>query len=794
MVRLQSKHYIPDAAIEALLKFLCALFVVLGRFSNLASEISEILPQTLYTMRKTIGYNDDFQKYVICPTCHRVYEYKQCVSKCGSQESTKFCTHVKFPRHRYRSGRAPCNAPLLRSVTLYTGKKFLYPFKIYCYRKLAVSLQELLLRPGFFDACQLWKQQATTTDYNDLYGGRIWKDFQYFNGEQFLALSTGIGLTLNIDWFQPFSHTVYSVGVIYLVIMNLPRSIRFKRENIMIAGILPGPSEPKHDINSYLTPLVKELNDLWAGINMSVCIGTTTVTKKIKCAILCCSCDLPAGRKVCGFLGHSASLGCSKCSKSFSGTVGSMNYSGFERSNWISRTNDQHRRNIKTIRAATSKTRQEELESELGCRYSTLLELPYFDPPRMLAIDPMHNLFLGTAKHMLSIWLDHGILSRSDFHKIQQFVDSMEVPSDIGRIPRKIESGFSGFTADQLKNWVSIYSIPALNELLPSQHLECWRHFVLACRIVCKQSLSNHDITLMDILLIEFCKKVQQLYGDRSITPNMHLHGHLIEIIKDFGPVYEFWLFSFERYNGILGNQPHNNRLIEPQLFRRFLRDNFAYGSALPATFSDDFQSLMPQVHSVGTLRDTDLSPYDYSNCILGKKCTLATLTKDETSMIRLLYAKIYSSCPDDITICSTFHKYTSCTLKSYMYHMQFRKPCVAFASWNVDLFGPSPTPLPNQNHPSANKRPVNIHYIAKVNVYTNEIVSSFTVAYVSWPQPHPNREVLGKPAEVWCYNLCESFGIHSFLPIHNIHSRCAIGRTKINNETVQIIVPLIDT
>jgi len=26
-------------------------------------------------------------------------------------------------------------------------------------------------------------------------------------------------------------------------------------------------------------------------------------------------------------------------------------------------------------------------------------DLPYFDPPTMLVIDPMHNLFLGLAKH-----------------------------------------------------------------------------------------------------------------------------------------------------------------------------------------------------------------------------------------------------------------------------------------------------------------------------------------------------------------------------------------------------------
>ena len=64
---------------------------------------------------------------------------------------------------------------------------------------------------------------------------------------------------LNVDWMQPFKHTIYSVGVMYLVLMNLPRSERFKRENIILVGVIPGPCEPKLNINSYLSPLVDEL-------------------------------------------------------------------------------------------------------------------------------------------------------------------------------------------------------------------------------------------------------------------------------------------------------------------------------------------------------------------------------------------------------------------------------------------------------------------------------------------------------------------------------------------------------
>lgn len=62
-----------------------------------------------------------------------------------------------------------------------------------------------------------------------------------------------------------------------------------------------------------------------------------------KCALICLSCDLPAGRKVAGLLGHSANLGCSKCYKKFStGQFGKQDYSGFNRNTWERRTNEKH--------------------------------------------------------------------------------------------------------------------------------------------------------------------------------------------------------------------------------------------------------------------------------------------------------------------------------------------------------------------------------------------------------------------------------------------------------------------
>lgn len=135
---------------------------------------------------------------------------------------------------------------------------------------------------------------------------------------------------------------------------------------------------------------------------------------------------------------------------------------------------------------------------------------------------------------MIKLWINNDMLTRKDFEHIQNTVDSMNVPAGIGRIPQKIQTRFSGFTADQYKNWTMYYSIPSLHGLLGDSHLECWCHFVLARFRLCQKSISVADITIADALLHQFCQRVERMYGSSAITPNNY------EVLLDFGPVYSF--------------------------------------------------------------------------------------------------------------------------------------------------------------------------------------------------------------------------------------------------------------
>jgi len=203
------------------------------------------------------------------------------------------------------------------------------------------------------------------------------------------------------------------------------------------------------------------------------------------------------------------------------------------------------------------------------------MNLPYYDSIRFSIIDPMHNLFLGTARRVLHQWLESDLLSHADLQQIQQRVDRCLSSGSIGRIPRKIALEFSNLTADEWKNWTILFSLIALFDVLPPEHLHCWQLYVLACNILSSSIISQDDIDEAHHLLSSFFTTAEELYGSKFLTINAYLHLHLQDVYRDYGPCYGYWLFSFERYNGLLGKIHTNQLSIEIQLMRRFIENMY---------------------------------------------------------------------------------------------------------------------------------------------------------------------------------------------------------------------------
>jgi hypothetical protein len=179
------------------------------------------------------------------------------------------------------------------------------------------QLTLLFGRKDFEMSCQEWAVRKNDTEaLFDIYDGRIWKEFKDDNDELFFTkeyADTNLGLIINMDWFQPFLSSLYSVGVAYAVICNLPCTERYKSHNILTLVVIPSLNEPKlYEINNYLYLIVKQLVNLWNGYN--IITHESNNGRFVQGMIIGCSSDVPAIRKLCGFI--SARIACYRCHKS----------------------------------------------------------------------------------------------------------------------------------------------------------------------------------------------------------------------------------------------------------------------------------------------------------------------------------------------------------------------------------------------------------------------------------------------------------------------------------------------
>ena len=144
--------------------------------------------------------------------------------------------------------------------------------------------------------------------------------------------------------------------------------------------------------------------------------------------------------------------GCSKCFKEFPrASFGDKpDFSGFDRESWEPRSNKDHQAAAEKVRQAKTPSDAQKFASSSGACYSVLFQLPYYYAIRFALIDPMFNLLLGSAKHVLKTWI-------------------------------------------------------ALKGVIPSGHYGTWRAFVHACQLLCKKVITKQECMEADQKLMRFC-------------------------------------------------------------------------------------------------------------------------------------------------------------------------------------------------------------------------------------------------------------------------------------------------
>ncbi|PSR72636.1 hypothetical protein PHLCEN_2v11495, partial [Hermanssonia centrifuga] len=95
-----------------------------------------------------------------------------------------------------------------------------------------------------------------------------------------------------------------------------------------------------------------------------------------------------------------------------------------------------------------------------------------------------------------------------------------------------------------------------------------------AMKIILARTIAINDIPLAKLRLQNYLRGFHSTHPE-LIKPNFHYITHIFNQILDYGPVYGFWTYLFERLNKILKSCSVNNHdggELEVTFYREFLR------------------------------------------------------------------------------------------------------------------------------------------------------------------------------------------------------------------------------
>ncbi|KAG1140458.1 hypothetical protein G6F37_012973 [Rhizopus arrhizus] len=271
VVLFQAKHLSVQAS-EDLLAFFSFFVGVLGHGMEVPTKIS-----IARVMVNHSSASSDVSRFLVCFLCRSVYTT-------GSLH-TRQCSYVRFANNPDRQEQ-PCGNPLFVGNTVKPALK--YP-----YNSILETLKKFFARPAFEFQIEQWRKFEVSLLTQMLQ--------PFVNKERSLMVS------LNVDWFQPSDGMHYSCGAVYLAINNLPRSSKMKTFNVILVGIIPVPGD---QLQNFLRPMIAELNTLYGGMMMPTYQNRNG--EMVRVALMSVNCDIPAARKVAGFMGQSAHKACNR--------------------------------------------------------------------------------------------------------------------------------------------------------------------------------------------------------------------------------------------------------------------------------------------------------------------------------------------------------------------------------------------------------------------------------------------------------------------------------------------------
>ncbi|KAG1728034.1 uncharacterized protein EDB91DRAFT_1086205 [Suillus paluster] len=239
-----------------------------------------------------------------------------------------------------------------------------------------------------------------------------------------------IGVTLGFDGFnyqRSRSSASHSSGILSTCIANLPNHLKYWPRNLLLFGITPGPKESDRDqLQYFMQDYVTDLIHL---------------------------CD------------HSIKV---KTPLFLNGNIPPLPPDDAQLTNHVQdlKTEQAMMYDEEYCRLESDKAREEFFKTN-STQWFELARLKYFDPVRMMIIDPMHNILLGIVRtQWFDSWIKTNTLRKRtktlgvprELDQIHTYLDAFEMPPWEARLPEQVGYPAGGsLTSDEWKGLALVF-------------------------------------------------------------------------------------------------------------------------------------------------------------------------------------------------------------------------------------------------------------------------------------------------------------------------------------------------
>lgn len=168
--------------------------------------------------------------------------------------------------------------------------------------------------------------------------------------------------------------------------------------------------------------------------------------------------------------------------------------------------------------------------------------------------DPLHLLELGIMKRCLLRWVEGTKSYKTKFrpNEMQKINETLlglgaEMPTEIHRAIRDL-STLRFWKGTEFRTFLLYLGVVVLKDVVLNDEYE---HFkLLNCAVIlCSSEVYNyvvHNSTIVNELLMDYIEDYIELYGEQSITSNVHNLAHLLDDVKRFGNLNSISTYPFE--------------------------------------------------------------------------------------------------------------------------------------------------------------------------------------------------------------------------------------------------------